>query len=604
MSVDDITSREKATSVWEVIRYRPGLTAIIVILGFGAALLEGIGLSFLMPIIELAQDGSGGGTSGQGGMFARIYETLGVPFTLEFVILGVTVVMVARYTSSLLVAWFREVLRTRYERDLKMRAFNHALDAEISYFDEQGSDEILNAIVTQATYAGQVIRRIVKFFEQVLLGAMYLAVAFYLAPTLTLFAAVLLGGITYLIRYVIEPAFSVGDRVADANERVHEAAQAGTQGIRDVKLFGMTDDLFADFQAWIDQYTEATISLRRNEAIINNAYQFASVVTVFLLIYTALTVTSLRLSSLGVFLFAMFRLAPRVSHLNEKWYRIEGELPHLVRTQRFIADLRQNAERDEGDRSLPDSIGQIEFDDVSFSYTGMSQTLQGISFAVERGERAAFVGESGAGKSTIVSLLARMYEPDQGTITADGIPINNVDLREWRSCIAVVRQSPFVFNDTLRFNVMLGADGSEEQFQRVCRIASVTDFVDELPNGFDTVLGDDGVRLSGGQKQRVALARALYKDADVLVLDEATSEVDTNIEQEIQSALAGLDDQLVIAISHRLSTVTHADRIYTIEDGEIAEIGTHGELLEDDGKYAELYTMQADATSSAPGPTD
>lgn len=602
MADADIPTRAKVDSVWEVARYRPWLTVCIVALGVAAAVLEGIGLSFLMPIIELAQQGSGGEVSGEAATFARVYGLLGVPFTLEAVIVGVTVVMVARYTSSLLVAWFREVLRTRYERELKIRAFDSALDAETRYFDEQGSDEILNAIVTQATYAGRVIRRIVKFFEQILLSVMYLSVAFYLAPTLTLLAGLLLGGLTYLLRYVIEPAFSVGDRVADANERVQAVVQAGTQGIRDVKLFGMTDTLFDDFLAWIDQYTNATISLRRNQAIINNLYQFASAVTVFLLIYTALTFTTLRLSSLGVFLFAMFRLAPRVSNLNEEWYRIEGELPHLVRTQQFIDDLRASREPDGGSRVPSRPVDEVEFDDVSFSYTGARQTLHEISFTVERGEFAAFVGASGAGKSTIVSLLARLYEPDDGQITIDDIPLDQVDLDAWRSRIAVVRQNPFVFNDTLRYNVTLDGDSDEERFHHACRVASVTAFVDELPEGYDTVLGDDGVRLSGGQKQRVALARALYADADVLVLDEATSEVDSNIEQEVQSAIEGLDGYLVIAISHRLSTVTSADRIHTIEDGEITESGTHHELLEEKGKYAELYAAQTDTAASALGP--
>jgi len=207
----------------------------------------------------------------------------------------------------------------------------------------------------------------------------------------------------------------------------------------------------------------------------------------------------------------------------------------------------------------------------------------------------AFVGQSGAGKSTIVSLLARLYDSDKGEIRADGTPIEEYDIDQWRKRIAVVRQQPYIFNDTLEANITIGnRDASRKEVEEVCEIAKVDEFLNELPNGYNSQLGDDGVRLSGGQRQRVALARALLKDADFLVLDEATSNLDSNLERQVQQSIESMDrDYGIIAIAHRLSTVKNADQIYTVENGEIIESGSHTDLLADEGAYADLYTIQS-----------
>jgi subfamily B ATP-binding cassette protein MsbA len=193
-----------------------------------------------------------------------------------------------------------------------------------------------------------------------------------------------------------------------------------------------------------------------------------------------------------------------------------------------------------------------------------------------------------------VSLLTRLYNPDEGAVTANGTRIDRYDLREWRERVSMVRQQPFIFNDTLRHNLTVSnRDATEREIREACRIAQVTEFLDDLPEGLDTPLGDDGVRLSGGQRQRVALARALLKDADVLILDEATSDLDTALEADIQQRLEATEsDRILVVIAHRLSTVRNADRIYAMEDGRVTEAGPHDSLVEADGTYADLYTAQ------------
>ena len=594
----EISRREQLRALVRVAKYRPTLAVGIIIGGVFAALLEGVGLSFIMPIVEIVQAPDDPSAEADGILLAFVtaYQYLGIPFTLGFVVAGVGLILAVRWTTTFFVRWLREALVIDYTREIQKQSFDNALDARVEYFDQEGSDDILNAIVTQAEYAGRTIRYVIDFFEQGFLALMYLIVAFILAPYLTLFALVFLGGFTVLFRYVLEPGYKLGDKVADANERVQETAQAGTQGIRDTKLFGLKSELNDDFLAAVNQFSRSSITLRRNELAIQSFYNLLTASSVFILIYLAITFAEMSLGALGVFLFAMFQLGPKASSLNSKLYKIENNLPHLVRTQEFIDDLKQNQEVGVDSESVPKEVQSVEFDEIRFSYEGQDdEALSGTSFEFSKGEFIGFVGQSGAGKSTIVSLLTRMYEPDSGEIRANGHPIHTMDIDEWRSKIAVVRQNPFIFNDTLRYNLTIGnREVSMDELDRVCRIAKVDEFLEALPNGYDTQLGDDGVRLSGGQKQRVALARALLKEADILVLDEATSDLDSDLEKQVQEAIENMErNYAMIGIAHRLSTVKNADRIYTVENGGIIEIGSHEKLINEEGQYAELYAIQS-----------
>jgi subfamily B ATP-binding cassette protein MsbA len=591
-----IPRKKKISALIDVAKYSPRFTTGILFLGVVAAILEGVGLSFVLPIIELVQlDDPTASADGVLGVFVTVYQVIGIPFTLGFVVLGVSAVMVARYTSSFAVAWLREAVRTYYIRDLQDRAFQNALNARVEYFDEEGSDDILNAIVTQTTYAGRVIQRGIQMLEQAFLAGVYFVIALVISPELTITAGVILGGFTVFFRRVIESGYDIGDRVADANEERQEAVQAATQGIRDVRIFGVADELYEDFRNAIEKFTVERITLRRNEAAINKFYNLVVAVSVFVLIYFALTFADLSVGALGVFLFAMFRLGPRVSNVNQLFYKVENDLPHLVRTLEFVKKLESYQEPTDTSSEVPETVTHVEFNDIHFSYDGETKVLRGIDFEVKKDEFVAFVGSSGAGKSTIVSLLIQFYQPDAGKILANGKRISEMDLKEWRQQVAVVRQNPFIFNDTLEYNLTIGnRDVTREELNRACEIAKIDEFIEELPEGYETMLGDDGVRLSGGQKQRVAIARALLQDADLLVLDEATSDLDSNLEQEVQTAIEAMDrEYAMITIAHRLSTVENADRIYTMEEGTIVEQGNHSELVELDGQYAELYGIQS-----------
>ncbi|MFP9193844.1 ABC transporter ATP-binding protein [Natrialbaceae archaeon A-CW1-1] len=594
---DEVSAREKGRALIRAAAFRPALTSGAIVLSVVAALLEGVGLSFILPIVELAQgETDPEQATGLLGLFAQVYLSLNIPFTLGYLVIGVSAIMTVRFVSSFFVGWIRGAIETYYIRHLQKQAFEHAMIAEVSYFDNEGSDDILNAIVTQSEYAGRVLRYIIQVMEKALLALMYLAVAMVLAPILTVGTIIVFGSLTMIFRRVLEAGYSIGDKIADANEHIQQNAQAGTQGIRDVKLFQLAGELISKFDRAVDKFTRSQVKYYRNESAISNFYEYMTAIMVFVLIYAALTFSELGLGALGVFLFAMFRLGPTISQLNSRIYQVEGELPHLVRTQQFIDELQEQAEPREGSTSVPDEIHTIAFNDVRFSYDSDNQdVLHDLSFSVNHGEFVAFVGPSGAGKSTIVSLLARMYEPDTGSITANETPISRFDISGWRSKIAVVRQDPHIFNDTLRRNITIGnRDATQEEVDHVCRIAQVDEFLPDLPNGYETQLGDNGVRLSGGQRQRLSIARALLTDSELLILDEATSDLDTSLEERVHNGIETLDrDYAMIVIAHRLSTVTNADRIYTMEKGTITEVGSHDQLVHRDGTYAKLYAMQS-----------
>ena len=590
----EASTRQKLSAIYEAARFRPRLGAVIVLLSLGTALLEGVGLGFLLPIIEITQSSTPPSEAdGLLGRFVQVYSFLGLPFTLEYLILGIGTVMGVRFGLSFLTGWLRAILGRGYQRHLRRELFDSLIYGPIEYLDRHGSDDLLNSLVTETNRSAGIAMAAFNIVEVLLRGIIYLAIAAILSPTLTLVAVVSLGVSTLAVRYVLEPAYTAGDDVADANERFQTIAQTTTQGMRDVRLFNMRPTLVDRMGDVLDKYVRDSVRLQRNQAALQNLNQFTNAVVVFGLVYLGFQYTSLSLGELGVFLFAVFRLSPVVNQINTATYRLDGQLPHFIRVRSRIQELSGMEVPDaDGDEPI-DSVREVAVDGVSFAYED-ERVLDDVSFSVERGEKVALVGPSGAGKSTIVSLLGRLQSPDSGRVLADGTPIEALDVEQWRERLAVVRQDPFLFDDTLLENVKIGNDeATRREVERACETAQVTEFLPALPDGYGTELGEDGTRLSGGQKQRVAIARALLKDADVLVLDEATSELDSNIERDVYEGIRRQEGRYAtISIAHDLSTVDDADRIYTLVDGTVTENGTHEQLLERDGTYAKLYTTQ------------
>ncbi|HEX5514491.1 MAG TPA: ATP-binding cassette domain-containing protein, partial [Gammaproteobacteria bacterium] len=268
----------------------------------------------------------------------------------------------------------------------------------------------------------------------------------------------------------------------------------------------------------------------------------------------------------------------------------------------LFAVIDEPAEVDEGTRSLARAQGRIEFRDVRFNYPGKSDVLKGIDLHVAPGETVALVGRSGSGKTTLVSLLPRLYEVSQGEILLDGYPLHEYRLADLRRQIAMVGQHVVLFNDTIAANIAYGMDKIDlDAVRRAAKAAHALEFIERLPQGFNTSIGENGVMLSGGQRQRLAIARALLKDAPILILDEATSALDTESEQQIKAALDILmEGRTTLVIAHRLSTIESADRIVVMHDGQIVESGRHEELLAKGGHYASLHRLQFKEAAQPP----
>jgi subfamily B ATP-binding cassette protein MsbA len=293
------------------------------------------------------------------------------------------------------------------------------------------------------------------------------------------------------------------------------------------------------------------------------------------------------------FLTALLLLLAPIKHLTE----VSAPLQRgLASAESVFELLDERPEQDTGSRVLPRARGLIEYERVSFAYPGTGrEAVDGVSVSVKPGETVALVGPSGGGKTTFVNLLPRFYEVTGGRILIDGVDTRELTLASLRANVALVSQNVTLFNDTVAANIAYGRAGgaSAAELQAAARAAHALDFVSEMPDGFDTMIGEDGVRLSGGQRQRLAIARALLKDAPILLLDEATSALDSESERNVQAALVELmRGRTTIVIAHRLSTIEHADRIVVLQRGRVAETGNHAELLAKDGVYAKLYRIQ------------
>ncbi|MAO56911.1 MAG: ABC transporter permease, partial [Rhodospirillaceae bacterium] len=291
----------------------------------------------------------------------------------------------------------------------------------------------------------------------------------------------------------------------------------------------------------------------------------------------------------------------RLANLNAALQQGLAGADRLFQMLDMEPDIQETAEA----RALPAPVkGAIDFEDVHFAYKPDRPTLTDLTLSVPAGKTVALVGPSGGGKSTILNMIPRFYEAADGAVRVDGIDVRDLTFASLRGALALVSQEVTLFDDTIRANIAYGRAGaSDAEIEQAARSAAAHDFIVDLPDGYDTMVGEQGVKLSGGQRQRLAIARAMLKNAPILLLDEATSALDTESERQVQSALDALmTDRTTLVIAHRLSTVVRADLIYVIMDGRVAEQGSHAELLARGGHYKHLYELQFAGEAPHDGP--
>jgi len=381
--------------------------------------------------------------------------------------------------------------------------------------------------------------------------------------------------------------------LADLNAQVHETLA----GIRVVKAFGMEEFEREKFKKTNEKFfATAMRSIRAYAAstpIVEMIGTIAFLSLVVWLAYRSLFERNLTIGDFIAFLAAVATLYPNLKNFNGLWSGLQGALAAVERCFEILDTPDSMADAKGAGEVGPLKRG-IEFKDVGFEYVAGHPVLSGISFTVNKGEVVALVGPSGGGKSTLADLIPRFYKPASGQIFWDGKDIANIKTSSLRAQIGIVTQETILFHDTILSNIAYGRPGASFQLiQDAAQAAYARDFIVNTPNGFNTLIGDRGVKLSGGQRQRLAIARAILKNPPVLILDEATSALDTESEQLVQKALDELmGHRTTLVIAHRLSTVLRADRILVIDKGRIAEEGKHDELLGKKGLYEKLYRMQ------------
>lgn len=494
--------------------------------------------------------------------------------------------------------YFLSPIRAGVIQDLRNELYAHILALPMAYFSEQRKGDLIartTSDMNEVEWAvAQSIQSLIKDPVNVLI---FLIALIAISPALVLFVLLVLPITAFIVVRIGKKLKRDADKTQSRMGGLLSTIEESISGLRIIKSFNLIDLTYARFRKSNQSYTAVLNKTQQRKDLADPLTEFLSIGALILVIWFGGNLVlggSLRADVLILFVIVFARLISPAKATANAYYNVQKGRAALQRIYEVIDEPQRIVEKKNALRKYGFS-NTIVYKNVCFTYTDTHEdVLKEVNLEIRMGETLAIVGHSGSGKTTLVDLLPRFYDCTQGGICMDGIDLRDLNLSDLRNLIGVVTQNPFLWNDTIANNIRFGrTDMSMEQVMEAAKKAFAHDFIMEMPDAYETVVGDLGTKLSGGQRQRIVIARVVLKNAPILILDEATSALDTESEQHVQMALTELmKGRTSIVIAHRLSTVQHADRILVLDKGQIMEEGTHKNLLEKGEMYAKLIEMQ------------
>ncbi len=563
-----------------------------------AAVCEGLSIGLLIPFLRNIGDS---GEAFSTGWVIVDQHILGVDKPqLERLYRICGIILIAswgRSGFSYLSEGFATVARVKYVMELRSRVVDQLLSVSLSYYSSTKTGELINSLTTEISRVIQSFQVINVFLIRGTLMIVYVVFMFFVSWELSVIILTFFVILSLTLTRLLKTIQSGGKKVTKAAGAFTSALTELINGVRTIAAFNTQDYERERMGKAVNELAESMVKNGWQRLKVGPLSQgFVSTILIgIILVATQYYVLpgKLDIALLLAFLFALMRMMPLINELNKQrgmWASLRGSLLN-------VADLLRTDNKpylEDGTENVGDLEKAIVFENVTFGYGEDITVLSDVNISIECGKTTAIIGASGAGKSTLVDLIPRIHDPVSGRVLWDGLDLKDAKVDSLRQKIAVVSQSTFIFNETVWANIAYGLeDVPQDKIYEAAQRANALDFVEQMENGFDTILGDRGVRLSGGQRQRVAIARALLRDPDILILDEATSALDSVSERQVQQSLEELmQGRTVIAIAHRLSTIENADKVVVLEEGKVVEQGTYDELLKLKGKLWEYHALQ------------
>ncbi|WP_099609814.1 lipid A ABC transporter ATP-binding protein/permease MsbA [Vibrio coralliilyticus] len=574
----DETTLQTFKRLWTYIRlYKAGLAVAVV-----ALIINAVADTYMVSLLKPLLDEGFGDTESN---FLR---------TLPFIVFGMMVIRgLSGFVSSYCLSW----VSGNVVMLMRRRIFSQFMHMPVSYFDKESTGGLLSRITYDSEQvAGATSRALVSIVREGASIIGLLVLMFWNSWQLSLVLFVVAPAVAWAIGIVSKRFRKISKSMQDTMGHVTASAEQMLKGHKVVLSYGGQNVERERFDTVSNQMRQQSMKLVAAQAIANPVIQIIASIALVVVLFLASVDSIKEQLTPGTFtvvfsaMFGLLRPLKALTNVTSEFQR------GMAASQTLFALMDLETEQDNGKYEAKAVRGEVAVKNVTFTYQGKeAPALRNVSFDIPKGQTVALVGRSGSGKSTIANLFTRFYDVDSGNIELDGHDVRDYKLTNLRSHFALVSQNVHLFNDTIANNIAYAAtdEYSREQIEEAARLAYAMDFIDNMDDGLDTVIGENGTSLSGGQRQRIAIARALLRDAPVLILDEATSALDTESEKAIQSALDELQkNKTVLVIAHRLSTIESADEILVVDEGEIVERGDHSTLIEKDGAYAQLHRIQ------------